>query len=176
MQTVQKTTSSSLTAENLALEGKWVLYYHLPQDKNWEFDSFKIIMSDIDRADKLIALNESLPTKVVQYTMLFVMRKGIKPMWEDPQNKNGGCFSYKVSNKFVTDVWKSLFYALCGETLFIDPKKNKFANGITISPKKNFCIVKIWMRDESIQDPSDVIHIPNLTTFGCLFKKHGNDA
>ena len=63
MQTVQKTTSSSLTAENLALEGKWVLYYHLPQDKNWEFDSFKIIMSDIDRADKLIALNESLPQK-----------------------------------------------------------------------------------------------------------------
>lgn len=175
MQTVKQNTTPSVDATTLALQNKWVLYYHLPQDKNWEFDSYKIIMSDIDRADKLIALNETIPAKVIQYNMLFVMKKGIKPMWEDPMNKNGGCFSYKVSNKFVVDVWKSLFYALCGETLFIDPKNNKCANGITISPKKNFCIVKIWLKDETIQDPSEVIHIPNLTTYGCLFKKHGSD-
>ena len=33
--------------------------------------------------------------------MLFVMRNGINPMWEDPKNKDGGCFSYKISNKNV---------------------------------------------------------------------------
>jgi hypothetical protein len=104
--------------------------------------------------------------------MLFVMRSGITPMWEDKRNRNGGCFSYKVLNKHVYDIWKMLFYALCGETLCKDVKYAHMLNGITISPKKNFCIVKIWLSDCKLQDPSQIIDIPNLSTQGCLFKKH----
>ena len=78
--------------------------------------------------------------------MLFVMRKGITPMWEDEANRDSGCFSFKVANKFVYDVWKTLFYSLCGETLIKDVSQTKNINGITISPKKNFCIIKVWLR------------------------------
>jgi hypothetical protein len=104
--------------------------------------------------------------------MLFVMRDGITPMWEDPRNRNGGCFSYKVVNKSVPEVWKALFYSLCGESLCIDSKNSKHINGIAISPKKNFCIIKIWMDTSVLQDSGIIINIPNLTKQGCLFKKH----
>jgi hypothetical protein len=154
------------------LLGKWNLYYHLPQDKQWDLSSYKIIMGDIERADQLVALNETLPANIIRFCMLFAMRKGIAPMWEDPLNRNGGCFSYKVINKQVVDVWKTLMYAMCGETLCVNPKYNALINGITISPKKNFCIVKIWLKDCSMQDPNIIIPIPNLTKQGCLFKKH----
>jgi hypothetical protein len=154
------------------LLGKWDLYYHLPQDKNWDLASYKMIMGNIERADQVVALIETLPTNIIRYCMLFAMRKGITPMWEDPLNRNGGCFSYKVVNKQVVDVWKSLMYALCGETLCVNPKHNSAINGITISPKKNFCIIKIWLQNCSVQDPHIIIPIPNLTKQGCLFKKH----
>jgi hypothetical protein len=154
------------------LLGKWNLYYHLPQDKNWDLASYKVIMGDISQADQVVALNEQMPANIIRYCMLFVMRKGIAPMWEDPKNRNGGCFSYKVINKQVVDVWKTLMYALCGETLCVNPKWNHLVNGITISPKKNFCIIKIWLTDCSVQDPEIIISIPNLTKQGCLFKKH----
>lgn len=154
------------------LLGKWNLYYHLPQDKNWELSSYSPIMGNIERADQLVALNETLPENIIRFCMLFAMRKGIAPMWEDPQNRNGGCFSYKVINKQVVDVWKTLMYAMCGETLCVNPKYNPLINGITISPKKNFCIVKIWLKDCSVQDPNIIIPIFNLTKQGCLFKKH----
>ena len=104
--------------------------------------------------------------------MLFAMRKGITPMWEDPKNRNGGCFSFKVINKYVPSVWKSLLYALCGESLCNDPKYNSIINGITISPKKNFCIIKIWLCNCSVQDVNIIIPILNLPKQGCLFKKH----
>ena len=104
--------------------------------------------------------------------MLFVMRHGITPMWEDKRNKNGGCFSYKVVNKNVPDVWKQLFYLLCGETICVDPAYQKNINGITVSPKKNFCIIKIWLDTAQIQDPNIIVNIPNLIKQGCLFKKH----
>ena len=105
--------------------------------------------------------------------MLFMMREGIRPTWEDPKNRNGGCFSYKVLNKNVSKVWKELTYVTVGSSI---SKNMNFVNcvtGITISPKKNFCIIKIWMTDCNNQNPSIVTHeLSGLSHQGCLFKKH----
>jgi len=154
------------------LIGKWNLYYHLPHDKNWDLSSYKSIMKNIETAERLISINENLNENIIKHCMLFVMRDGITPMWEDPKNRNGGAFSFKVANKLVPAVWKTLFYALCGETLSTDRTLSPMFNGITISPKKNFCIVKIWLENCSVQDPNVLIQIPNLSKQGCLFKKH----
>ena len=70
--------------------------------------------------------------------MLFVMKENITPMWEDPKNREGGCFSYKVSNRFVGEIWKTLFYMLLGNNICVKAKHNNIVNGITISPKKEF--------------------------------------
>jgi hypothetical protein len=105
--------------------------------------------------------------------MLFIMRDGIKPIWEDPKNRNGGCFSYKISNKDVHNVWKELTYVMVGNTI---SKQTSFVNsvsGITISPKKNFCIIKLWMSNCLNQNPEIVTQdIKGLSSQGCLFKKH----
>jgi len=163
---------SSRPGPGLRLLGKWDLYYHLPQNKNWDLASYQLILGDIDTADKLVAIVEELPVNVMKYCMLFVMRTGITPMWEDPKNRNGGYFTYKVANKFVPEVWKTLFYALCGETLSTNPKYSHLINGITVSPKKSFCIIKIWLIDLSMQDGSVIMDIPNLTKNGVAFKAH----
>lgn len=166
------TNTNTILPSDKKLIDKWDLYYHLPYDKSWDISSYKKIMENIDSVEKLIAINETLPELVIKHCMLFVMKSGITPMWEDPKNRNGGCFSFKVINKQVYGVWKSLFYAICGETLCVDKKYNSVINGITISPKKNFCIIKIWLENCSIQDSKIIIDIPNLVKDGCLFKKH----
>ncbi len=160
------------TQQESKLNDTWTLYYHLPDDKQWDLSSYKHILQNIGSLEQLMSVNEKTPEKIVKYCMLFVMRNGITPMWEDKQNRDGGCFSFKVSNKLVYDVWKHLFYSLCGESLCRDVVHSKKINGITISPKKNFCIIKIWLKDCSIQDPNILIPIPNLSKQGCLFKKH----
>ena len=104
--------------------------------------------------------------------MLFLMRSGITPLWEDPKNRLGGCFSFKVINKQVYDIWKKLFYSICGESLCIKKEHNHLINGITISPKKHFCIIKIWFSNCELQNPNIFIDINNLQKQGCLFKKH----
>ena len=165
-------SSEQTVSSSRPLLGKWNLYYHLPQDKNWDLASYKIIMGSIDTAEKTAAIVDALSANMMKYCMLFVMRDGITPMWEDPKNRNGGCFSYKVMNKHVPEVWKTMFSALCGETLSTDPKYNPLINGITVSPKKNFCIIKIWLTDYSLQDGGVILNIPNLTKQGVAFKKH----
>jgi len=164
------TLSNSAPQHNL--NDKWDLYYHLPHDKNWDLSGYTIIMNAIDTAEKVILLNETIQENVVKNCMLFVMRSGITPMWEDPKNRNGGCFSYKVINKQVHEVWKHLFFLLCGESLCSEKNVNKHVNGITISPKKNFCIIKIWLDTSNYQDPNVISDVPFLSKNGCLFKKH----
>tara|TARA_B110000503_G_C6925528_1_gene320538 strand:+ start:179 stop:691 length:513 start_codon:yes stop_codon:yes gene_type:complete len=154
------------------LNDKWSMYYHLPNNKNWDLSSYTVLMDNINSVECVIELNNKLNDHVIRNCMLFVMREGITPMWEDPKNRNGGCFSYKVSNKHVPEVWKHLFYYLCGESICEKPEHCSHVNGITISPKKNFCIIKIWLSATILQDPGCIVPIPNLSKQGCLFKKH----
>lgn len=171
--TISKTKSviktPLLTHISPKLNSSWSIYYHLPNDKKWDSISYKLIMEDIDNTDKIIGINEMLPEEVVKICMLFVMRRGIAPLWEDPQNRSGGSFSYKIPNKNVYLVWRHLFYALGGETLCINKEHQSLINGISVSPKKNFCIIKIWLKNISVQDPNIIIDIPNLDKKGCIF-------
>ena len=64
------------------------------------------------------------------------MKKGIIPVWEDPANRQGGCFSYKIANKSVYSIWKELTYLLVGESLSTNKEFVNQITGITISPKK----------------------------------------
>ena len=153
------------------LISKWKMWAHLPHDIDWSLKSYKNIY-DIDTVEKAIMLCETIPDQMVKNCMLFIMKDGIQPIWEDPKNRTGGCFSYKVGNKTVANTWKYLAYALVGETLVIDPKHNAIINGITISPKKNFCIIKIWLSTCSYQNPTIISEIKDISTHGCLFKQH----
>jgi translation initiation factor 4E len=154
------------------LNCKWNLWGHLPQDQDWSLKSYKHIYK-FTNIEETIAITETIPDALVKNFMLFIMRDGITPMWEDVNNRNGGCFSYKVSNKIVYEVWRDLTYVLVGETISSSSSFINSVTGITISPKKNFCIIKIWMRNCDHQNPSVVTNIvKGLTSHGCLFKKH----
>jgi len=163
--------SAQTVPEQHLLNDKWVLYHHLPSEKNWTLSGYTILANDIDTTAKVIALKNYIPENMIKYSMLFLMRKGITPLWEDPRNKEGGCFSYKVFNKQVEQVWRELMCVICGETL-TDEKHSKYITGITISPKKNFCIIKIWLSTKDYQDPNIILPIENLAKHGSVFKNH----
>ena len=154
------------------LSDKWTLWAHLPHDTNWGLESY-IKIYTFKTAEETIAVTETLPAILVENCMLFLMRDGIKPMWEDPRNKNGGCFSYKITNKNVYKVWKELSYVVVGGSISKQQNYVKNVTGVTISPKKNFCIIKIWLSDCTNQNPDVVTSdLKGLSSHGCLFKKH----
>ena len=154
------------------LNCKWDLYYHLQTDKSWTLSSYRVIMNEIDSMEKVVALNFALPDFALYNCMFFCMKQGVTPMWEDPQNRNGGCFSYKVANKEVNTAWKQLSYVTVGETISTNMNVIPIVNGITISPKKNFCIIKIWMANCNFQNAGIIRELEGITAHGCLFKKH----
>ena len=151
------------------LKNSWTLYAHLPNVVDWSLASYKKIIT-IQYVEDLLELYRHLSNNVIQSCMLFFMKNNIKPLWEDNENINGGSFSYKLSNKIVNSIWKDLSFLLVGETLITNYSNQ--VNGITISPKKNFCIIKIWLKTCNLTNPKIVTYPKNLSPNGCLFKKH----
>jgi hypothetical protein len=154
------------------LSCSWTLWSHLPYDSNWSIESYKNVMS-FDTVEAACAIIETLSESMIKNCMFFLMRTGISPIWEDEKNKDGGCFSYKVSHKYINITWKKIVYATVGNTLSANFEIMQNVNGVTISPKKNFCVVKIWMASELHQNPSEFISsIEGIVPTGCTFRKH----
>ena len=156
------------STKSYLLSDTWVLWAHLPHVTDWSLSSYIKIM-EIKELNDILSLYKSIPDKMIKNCMLFVMKDKITPLWEDENNRNGGCFSYKIANNDVPNVWKNLCYLLVGETL---SKKKANITGLTISPKKNFCIIKIWLGDCNNQNPQDINYFNGIDAQGCLFKKH----
>lgn len=162
---------SRIQIEKHSLSDKWSLFVHLPNDPKWDLESYMRIMT-FEYVEDVLAFYDKINEAFLKNCMIFIMRSGIKPVWEDEKNKNGSCISFKIHNKYIFRVWKKVHYALSGETLTKDKEIMKKVNGITLSPKKSFCIIKIWMSDCSQENSNFLIDIPYLDKLSSFFKKH----
>jgi translation initiation factor 4E len=153
------------------LSDSWTLWAHLPHDTDWSLKSYSEVLT-FNNIEELITLNNTIPERMLKNCMLFMMKEGIKPIWEDSENRDGGCFSYRISNKFIKNIWDELSYRIVGNNSSDNKDLIKTINGITVSPKKNFCILKIWLKTSKYQDPSEICEFENFSPNGCLFKRH----
>ena len=128
------------------LDNNYTLWMHMLYDNDWSINSYKKIYT-FNTIEKAACLIENLNSEIIEKTMIFLMKNDIKPIWEVEENKRGGCFSYKITTCYIYELWKKMSYMLIGNSLIDDDIIVKNINGISISPKKNYCIFKIWIND-----------------------------
>ena len=166
-----ETSMPNTTSKYHTLNDIWSLWAHMPHDTDWGIKSYKKII-DIDSIEVAEEINKKIPDTMIKNCMVFCMRQNIHPTWEDENNRNGGSFSFKISNTDIYKVWNELILTVISEILIKDELLNKSVNGITVSPKKNFCILKIWMKSTDIQNLK-VFNLPStIDTKSTIFKKH----
>jgi len=134
------------------LSGSWSLWFHRSDDPSWEFSSYQLIYDNINTIENLSRVINSIPT--ISAAMFFFMRKGVLPIWEHESNINGGYWSFRITKRDADKTWKQLIAAMVGNTLTADIAHMAMINGISISPKTNNCIFKIWCNNASFNDPN----------------------
>lgn len=130
----------------------WTLWYHSVTDKDWTKDSYKKFYVIHNLGDFEI-LKDSLKKIHLQNCMLFLMKDDILPIWEDPENIDGCSLSFKFSGKDIVKEWNNIILNTITEDIFLKDIHN--INGLSISPKKEFNIIKIWAKD-SVKKYSDL--------------------
>ena len=151
------------------LNDKWIFWFHDPLDNNWKINSYRNI-TDIVSIQDFWKLYNNLEEKIIENSMLFLMRHDIEPLWEHSRNVNGGCWSIKISKDRVYEIWKNISMALLGENIS-NNDLNKI-NGISISPKKSFCIIKIWNDKKENKSVDLLKKIENISYEGVIYKPH----
>lgn len=164
-------TSSDIAVKNYKLNSLWALWYHNPNDSNWDLSSYHKVI-ELRTINDFWDMFTLLKTSHFQNGMFFIMRNEIKPMWEDLHNVDGGCWSFRVNKKEVPKTWLELVMLSVGETLMKESKYSKTINGISISPKRSFSIIKIWNNNVKINEAELLNPVDGLNMNEIIYKPH----
>jgi hypothetical protein len=151
------------------LHDNWVLYFHDPNNESWTQDSYERV-AVLQTVEEYVQI-EHILRRNFHKGMFFLMREHIFPLWDDENNVQGGCFAIKVIKSVADDFWIDTCTKAISETLVKDPTQLNFVNGISISPKKHFCIIKVWVSHTDLQDPS-ILDVCDQKYGDIIFKTH----
>ena len=153
------------------LNSSWTLWFHRFDDNKWDLESYTKL-NTFNTIEEFSILLHLIKEKHIQNGMFFLMREKILPMWDSEDNKDGGCFSLKVFKQDIPNAWKTLTTKLVNESLLKDTDKYNLVNGISISPKKTYSIIKLWFRGEEINDLEQLNNNTILENSTPIYKKH----
>lgn len=127
----------------------WVLWYHDPNDSNYSLASYTNV-AEITTPAEFWTVLDSIPKEAWESGMFFFMRDGYRPLWEVPEHIKGGAWSKKVDAKETYDVFIDCM-AHCFTSTFLTTYKEAVV-GVSVSPKGQFHIIKVWNTTSNIRD------------------------
>jgi len=130
--------------ENFNLKERWTLWFHKVNDNNWKIESYSKVFEITTYYELLFIIKE---LENITSGMFFLMKNDIIPIFEDESNSHGGYWSLRITKKEANDYWERMLYYICIDGLTVLPEYEEKINGISISPKINNCIFKIWNSD-----------------------------
>lgn len=129
---------------DIILAYEYVLWVHSVQNTDWSINGYKKLCS-IKTVSDFWKLFNNIGKLNFKNNNFFLMKKDITPIWEDENNRGGGICSLRVEMDQALKVYESLCVFLMCEKL-VDNVAD--INGISITPKNNWSIIKIWNRDK----------------------------
>ena len=157
--------------ETQNLNSNWKIWFHKSDDNEWGFESYNKLAEFNNLKDFAVIINGFEPLHI-QNAMLFIMRENIKPLWEAEENINGGSMSFKIYKKDIYDAWIQLVINLVGENILKEKSNYNKINGISISPKKTFSIMKIWFSDNTINESKYLNNMDKFNFDESIYKEH----
>ena len=77
-----------------------------------------------------------------------LFKKGVRPEWEDDQNRHGGKWSYSFREKRnvqIDELWLFVMLAAIGETL--EEEGDEEVMGVVVNVRKGFYRIGVWTKN-----------------------------
>lgn len=146
-------TNNDITDENYEMVGigveitlnyEYVLWLHSIQNNDWSLKGYKKLCS-IKNVSEFWKLFNNLHRLNFKNNNFFLMKHNITPIWEDENNRDGGICSLRIEMDHALQVYELLCIFLMCEKLVSNIDD---INGISITPKNNWAILKIWNKNK----------------------------
>ncbi|KAJ2323591.1 hypothetical protein GGI00_005579, partial [Coemansia sp. RSA 2681] len=108
-------------------------------------ESFWDVYSHLKRPDQV-------PT-ITDYQMF---RAGVRPVWEDPANVNGGKWMIRLKKGLASRLWEKLTMAVVGDLFDVGPADQ--ICGIVLSVRNSEDIISLWNKTAADAKTNALIH------------------
>jgi len=136
------------------LQYRWVLWY-CKQDRSKQWEECLKEVATFDTVEDFWALYNhiQLASGLSWGSDYYLFKEGIRPMWEDPNNIEGGRWLIQVDkarrNELLDHYWLELLMAVVGEQ-FDDCGEN--VCGVVVNIRQKGDKVSLWTRDSTKTD------------------------
>ncbi|KAG2378744.1 hypothetical protein C9374_007892 [Naegleria lovaniensis] len=176
-------SSSSASSTNQPLDkhplGHTFTFSYFRKEKGIDYEDCMKTVGDFSTVEEFWALYTHMkrPYELKVSMDYHLFKQGIKPMWEDEKNKNGGRLMLRCKSGYSARIWEDLLLSFIGQQFTNDDD----INGVVISIRDNHDIISIWNKngdDEKIQETlkHDVMTLLNLPSQTKLEYKAHKDA
>ena len=139
---------------------KWILWYHDPEVRDYSLESY-IKVADFTSVQQFWSVIDTIPKEAWECGMFFFMKNDCPPQWDAPQMERGGTWSKKIDAAQAHTSFVDLMVHCISDELLVQYKDT--LAGISISPKGQFHIIKIWNTNKKFCDKQFLNQ--NLTYF-----------
>ncbi|MCJ1440342.1 MAG: eukaryotic translation initiation factor 4E [Stictis urceolatum] len=129
---------------------QWTLWFTKPpsgKGDNWN-DLLKEVVT-FDSVEEFWGVyNNIAPTSQLAVKSDYhLFKRGVRPEWEDPQNKHGGKWSYSFREKRnvpIDEFWLYVMLSAIGETL--ENQDDGEVMGVVVNVRKGFYRIGVWTK------------------------------
>lgn len=146
-----KVSSSSLTSRSSSttpehpLKSTWIVWYRPPTSKYSDYEKSTIPLAYFSTVEAFWAVYTHLkrPSILPSVSDYHIFRKGIRPVWEDEENKRGGKWIVRLKKGVADRYWEDLLLAIVGDQF---AEAGEEVCGAVLSVRSGEDVMSVWTR------------------------------
>ena len=139
------TSRSSSTSPEHPLKSTWIIWYRPPTSKYSDYEKSTIPLAYLSTVEAFWAVYTHLkrPSILPSVSDYHIFRKGIRPVWEDEENKRGGKWIVRLKKGVADRYWEDLLLAIVGDQF---AEAGEEVCGAVLSVRSGEDVMSVWTR------------------------------
>ncbi|KAL2119309.1 hypothetical protein VTJ04DRAFT_6269 [Mycothermus thermophilus] len=130
------------------LRNSWVFWFRPPISKANGFIEYEKTLhpiATVEAVEQFFSIYRHLkrPSALPLVSDYHLFKKGIRPIWEDEENKNGGKWVVRLRKGVADRYWEDLLFAIIGDQF---GEASEEVCGVVLSVRNGEDILSIWAR------------------------------
>lgn len=136
---------SSSQSDQHPLKSTWIVWYRPPTSKYSDYEKSTIPLVHFSTVESFWTVYTHLkrPSTLPSVSDYHIFRKGIRPVWEDEENKRGGKWIVRLKKGVADRYWEDLLLAIIGDQF---AEAGEEVCGAVLSVRSGEDVLSVWTR------------------------------
>ncbi|KAL5366356.1 translation initiation factor eIF 4e-like domain-containing protein [Aspergillus floccosus] len=130
----------------LPFQYHWTVWYDKHSDTAAYDDRLYVLHEDVADIATFYRVYNNYPwDKIRLRDTVHIFRKGVRPVWEDPQNQKGGCWRFRVPKSKAQAFFHEIaILCMANEFQAVLEKEHDHVLGVSTSVRFNSHMISVW--------------------------------